>query len=78
MVIITKNRDAIIEMKILRRYLKERNLTLNVEKSKIMVFEESKEKKGTRRWKWKSEDIEEVKEFQYLGYIFKKDTSYKG
>lgn len=41
-----------------------------------MVFEESREKKRTRRWKWKSE--EEVKEFQYLGYIFKKDTSYKG
>lgn len=55
------------------RYLDRKKLTLNVEKSKLMIFS----KKGGRSrkivWEWKGRGIETVKKFNYLGVTFQKN-----
>lgn len=51
----------------LRRVLKERELSM--EKTKVIVFNKhGKERK--EKWIWEGREIEEVKYFKYLGYIF--------
>lgn len=57
----------------LERYLDRRKLTLSVEKSKIMVFRKGGGKTRQRIWKWKEENLEEVNEFKYLGYLIQRN-----
>lgn len=59
------------------RYMDHKKLTVNVSKTKMMVFSRGgkKGRKKERTWKWKNEIIEEVDEFEYLGFIFKNDNS---
>jgi len=52
----------------LERYLEEKRLELNVEKTKIMRFRKGGGRKKKVDWRWKGRRIEEVKEFKYLGY----------
>lgn len=61
-------------LKSLERYLEEEELTLNADKSK-MFFCKKKRIKQERNWKWKNSKIEEVKEFKYLGFTFKKSNT---
>lgn len=65
-------------MKKFKRYKKDDNpffdkkgLTLSAGKSKVMVFEKGRGRTKRREWKWGEEEIEEVKEMNYLGYIIK-------
>lgn len=55
-----KNREALMDMMdILRRLLRERSLTLNTEKIKVLVFNKTgKERK--EKWKWEGKEIEKV------------------
>lgn len=62
-------------LKSLERYLEEKELTLNTDKSKMLVFCKKKRIKQERNWKWKDSKIEEVKEFKYLGFTFKKSNT---
>ncbi|XP_015602093.1 gastric triacylglycerol lipase [Cephus cinctus] len=62
----------------LERYFDAKKLTVNVGKMKVMRF-----RKGGGRQKqvdcgWKGKRIEEVKEFKYLGYTFKKNGKQDG
>lgn len=45
-----------------------------------MVFGKERKHRKRREWKWKSEKMEEVTKFQYLGYIEEKlgGWAYKG
>jgi len=52
-----------------KRFLERKGLSLSPDKSKIMVFENGRRRTKKRKWKWKKESIEEVKEIKYLGYI---------
>ena len=63
-------------LKSLEKYFDEKEMCLNVEKSKILVFSRRDTKKNVRLWKWKREEIniEEVNEFKYLGYTFMKNN----
>ena len=65
-------------MKRLEKYLEERKLTLNAEKSKVMVFDKQRRKREEREWVWKGEKIEELKEFIYLGFLLRKNGNIKG
>lgn len=60
MVLIAKNREALLDMmSVLKRFLRDRGFILNVEKTKVLVFNRKrKEKKG--KWKWENKEIEEV------------------
>lgn len=55
-------------MKRLETYLEKKGLELNVDKIKIMRFRKGKGRLNRERWRWKRKEIEEVKEFIYLGY----------
>ena len=57
-------------IKYLNKYFKDKEMEVNAEKSKIMVLGKRKiRKKG--EWKCKDYEIEEVREFKYLGCTFK-------
>lgn len=58
-------------MKKFKRYIDKKGLTLSAGKSKVMVFEKGRGRTKRREWKWGEEEIEEVKEMNYLGYIIK-------
>lgn len=57
-------------MRRLKRYLEKKELVLNAEKSKVIVFEKGKMKKG--RWKWGEDELVEIKGIKYLEYTAKK------
>lgn len=61
-------------MKWLEGYLEEKGLMLNVGKTKVMRCRKGGGRWKKVIWKWKGSLIEEVKEFNYLGYVM----SYNG
>lgn len=70
MVLLAKNKKVLLEMMaIFKRFCKNRDLKLNAEKKKILVFNRKKKEK-MERWKWGKEVIEEesVRNFKYLGF----------
>lgn len=58
-------------MKVFKKFLKERGLELNAEKSKIMRFRRAGGRWKEEIFKWGDKDIEIVKSFIYLGYKLK-------
>lgn len=52
----------------LERYLEEKCLKLNSEKTKVMRFRKGGGKRKKTNWWWKGRKIEKIKEFKYLGY----------
>lgn len=71
-VLVAKSEKELKEMlKRLEKFLNRKKLKLNPEKSKILVFERGKRRK--RKWRWEGEEIEEVKEIKYLGFILQKN-----
>ena len=61
-------------LKRFRKYVERKELTINTEKSKVLVFERGRGRGRRRReWKWGEEELEEVKEMKYLGYIVEKN-----
>lgn len=57
-------------LKTAEKYLEEKEMTLNVGKSKVLVFSKRDRGREERKWKWKEESKEEVEEFKYLEYTF--------
>lgn len=55
-----------------KKYIERKELVLNPDKSKVLVFEREKGRTRKREWKWNEEKVEEVKEINYLGYIMQK------
>ncbi|XP_024224107.2 uncharacterized protein LOC112213008 [Bombus impatiens] len=62
-------------LKRLKNFLKETDLELSTEKTKIVVFEKRRNKRTQRKWKWGEQELEEVDEIRYLGYILQKSGS---
>jgi hypothetical protein len=57
-------------MRNLGKYVREKKLEVNVEKTEMMVFNKKKRKNEESEWKWEETKIERVSEFKYLGYTF--------
>jgi len=53
-------------------YLDGKGLELNREKTKVVRFKKGGGRMGKISWRWKRREIEEVKEFRYLGYTLQK------
>lgn len=53
----------------LKRYVREKGLEVNVGKSKVMRFRRGEGGKKIR-WRCEGREVEEVREYKYLGYIF--------
>lgn len=60
-------------LKRFKKYLEKKGLLLSPEKSKVLVFERGRGSRRKRKWKWGEEEIEEVSEMRYLGYIMQKN-----
>ncbi|KAH0815591.1 hypothetical protein GEV33_007200 [Tenebrio molitor] len=58
-------------------YLRKKKLEVNVEKTKMMVFNKRKRKSEENEWKWEGRKIERVSEFKHLGYTFNDRTTDK-
>jgi hypothetical protein len=54
-------------MKNLRNYVKKKNLEVNIEKTKMMLFNKRTRKNEENEWDWEGRKIEQVNEFKYLG-----------
>jgi len=74
MVLIAEEED---EMKAMiarfERYIKEKGLTVNAGKSKMMRFGKGRGRMKKVNWRWEGKVIEEVKKFNYLGYVFQRN-----
>jgi hypothetical protein len=57
-------------MKNLGKYVTKKKLEVNVEKTKMMVFNKRKRKSEENEWNWEGRKIERLSEFKYLGYAF--------
>ncbi|KMQ91217.1 hypothetical protein RF55_8945 [Lasius niger] len=69
MVLLSEGEDEMRSMiERLEAYLDRKRLELNPSKSKIMRFRKGGGRVGKRTWRWKGKVMEEVKEFNYLGY----------
>ena len=58
------------------RYVSGKQLEISKEKSKVVVFSRGG-RKGKERWTLEEEEIEEVKEYKYLGMVFSNTGGYK-
>ena len=54
----------------LNNYCTEWNLTVNVQKTKIMIFRNGGNIRGNENWTYQGEEIEIVQQFSYLGMNF--------
>lgn len=78
LVIMAKSEEEIKEMlKRMEKYLKRKKLYVNIKKSKMICFRSEGGRKRTE-WKWEGQNIEEVKEFKYLGYVVKENGGQEG
>ncbi|CAH1378577.1 unnamed protein product, partial [Tenebrio molitor] len=57
-------------MRSLGKYVRKKKLDVNLEKTKMMAFIKRKGKSEKNEWKREGKKIEQVSEFQYLGYTF--------
>ena len=75
-VVLAEAEEEIRELiKRLDKYLDQKRLCLDVEKTKIMRFKVGGGKMSRIKWKWRGKEVEEVKEFKYLGYRLIKNGS---
>jgi len=54
-------------------YLDGKGLELNREKTKVMRFRRGGGRMGRVNWRWKGREMEEVREFRYLGYTLQRN-----
>jgi len=74
LVLLAKNKESMKKiMRRLERYLRDKNLQLNAEKSKMLCFRKRGGRRRRVKWMWKGKRTEEVSEFKYLGYVLKKN-----
>lgn len=74
MVLLAENEEGMVHMLgKLESYLDRKKLEVNVGKTKVMRFRKGGGRMKKVKWRWKGKEMEEVKEFTYLGYKMKKN-----
>lgn len=58
LVLLVESKDDMRTMRRLERYLEEKKLTLNVEKTKIVRFRKDRGRKKKIEWRWKGKKME--------------------
>lgn len=64
-------------MKKFKGYIRKKGLELNVKKSKIMICRKEGGRRKKEIFEWEGEEIEIVKEFDYLGYTITQNNGDK-
>ena len=78
-VVVAEEEEGLREMmRVLIGYLEGKKLELSANKSKVMVFKKGGGKEKERIWWWGEEKIEEVKEYNYLGYVIERGGGDRG
>ena len=78
-VVVAEEEEGLREMmRVLMGYLEGKKLELSANKSKVMVFKKGGGKEKERIWWWGEEKIEEVKEYNYLGYVIERGGEDRG
>lgn len=78
-VLMAKNEEEMKSMiERLEIYLRNKELELNVKKTKILRCRKGGGRERRYNWRWNGKVIEEVKEYNYLGYKIKKNGSQEG
>lgn len=72
-VLLEKSEELKGMIKRLQKYLEKKGLILNPGKSYVIKFDKARGRTKKREWKWGEENIEEVKEINYLGYIMQRN-----
>ena len=73
MALLAEGREAMIDMlETMRRFFRKRELILSTEKTKVMVFGR-KGREKVEKWSWEGKEMEEVKDFKYLGFTFERN-----
>ncbi|XP_033177240.1 uncharacterized protein LOC117151781 [Bombus impatiens] len=62
-------------LKRFKTFLEEAELELSTEKTKVVVLEKRRNNRRQRKWRWDEQELEEVDEIRYLGYILQKNGS---
>jgi hypothetical protein len=76
LVIVAKSEREMKEMiKGLGKYVRMKKLEVNVEKTKMMVFNKTKSEENV--WNSEGRKTERVNEFKYLGYTFSESATHK-
>jgi len=57
----------------LENYMREKRLEVNEKKSKVMRFGKGGGRRRKVRWRWEGREVEEVKSYKYLGYVFQRN-----
>ncbi|EZA49461.1 hypothetical protein X777_11959 [Ooceraea biroi] len=52
----------------LERYIDKKGMEVNIGKTKVMRFRKGGGRERKMKWRWKGKELEEVKEYKYLGY----------
>ncbi|XP_043583164.1 uncharacterized protein LOC122567995, partial [Bombus pyrosoma] len=76
-IVLTADREEELKemLRKFKKFLKEAELELSTEKTKIVVFEKRRNKRRQRKWNWGEQELEEVEEIRYLEYILQKNGS---
>lgn len=73
---LTGDEQGSIRGHLLRKFLKDRKLELNVEKPKVLIFNRGRNEKKAR-WKWKDKELKKVRSFKYLEFVLNRNGDYK-
>lgn len=79
-VLLAKNKEALEDMmETMKRFLKERDMILSTDKTRVVIFNEvnNKGKKGIKNLLWDKKIIKEVESFKNLGFTFNRGGNYK-
>jgi 16S rRNA G1207 methylase RsmC len=77
LVIVGKSERKMKEMmKSLGKHVRKKKLEVNVDKTKMVMFNKRKRKSEENEWYWEGRKIEQVNEFKYLGYTLEPRISH--
>jgi hypothetical protein len=77
LVIVGKSEREMKEMmKSLGKHVRKKKLEVNVDKTKMMMFNKRKRKSEENEWYWEGRKIEQANEFKYLGYTLEPRISH--
>ena len=74
---IADSREGLQSMLIdLEKFSDRNGMSVNTEKTKIMVFQKGGRRKKSDKWVYKGEELEVVREYKYLGFWFSTKNAY--